>query len=55
MILRELIVNENLIYFANPPKLYDGERTRPCLRARLSSSFTHPSAVPNGRRSLVPM
>jgi hypothetical protein len=54
MNLRELIVNENLI-FVNPPKLYDGERTRPCLRARLRSSFTHPSAVPNGRRSLVPM
>jgi hypothetical protein len=34
------------ILFCEPPKLYDGEPTRPYLRARLWSSFTHPSAVP---------
>ena len=35
------------ILFCKPtPKLCDSERTRPCLRARLRSSFTHPSVVP---------
>ncbi len=35
-----------ILFRESTPKLCDGERTRPCLRARLWSSFTHPSAVP---------
>jgi hypothetical protein len=34
------------ILFVNPSKLYDGERTRPCLRDRLWCSLTHPSVGP---------